>query len=107
MYMHLHLGMIGSCADDHATTALVTAFPFGAMSDRFGRKPTALLAYIGVFASFFFTPLMLGPPLRGSIRANPYLLLWGNIFQAAGGGIPVLLQTLYAMAADVSSEADK
>ncbi|KAM3504821.1 hypothetical protein MY11210_008200, partial [Beauveria gryllotalpidicola] len=86
---------------------LVTAFPFGAMSDRFGRKPTALIAYFGLFASFFVTPLMLGPPLRQRVRANPYLLLWGSLFQVAGGGVPVLLQTLYAMAADVSSEEEK
>ncbi len=77
------------------------------MSDRFGRKPTALLAYVGVFVSFLFTPLMLGPPLQHRVRANPYILLWGNLFQIVGGGIPVLLQTLYAMAADVSSEDEK
>ncbi|TQV98941.1 hypothetical protein V2A60_007363 [Cordyceps javanica] len=94
-------GLVGSIV------TLITAFPFGAMSDRFGRKPTALLAYLGVFVSFSFTPLMLGPPLRQSVRANPYLLLWGNLFHVLGGGIPVLLQTLYAMAADVSSEAEK
>ncbi|KAM3502683.1 hypothetical protein MY10362_004687 [Beauveria mimosiformis] len=91
----------------NSIVTLITAFPFGAMSDRFGRKPTALLAYFGIVASFFVTPLMLGPPLRQRVRANPYLLLWGSLFQVAGGGIPVLLQTLYAMAADVSSEEEK
>ncbi|EGX94798.1 Major facilitator superfamily transporter [Cordyceps militaris CM01] len=94
-------GLVGSLV------TLVTAFPFGAMSDRFGRKPTALLAYLGLFASFFFTPVLLGPPLRQRVRDNPYLLLWGNLFQAAGGGIPVLLQTLYAVVADVSTEEEK
>ncbi|PMB68708.1 hypothetical protein BM221_005289 [Beauveria bassiana] len=91
----------------NSIVTLITAFPFGAMSDRFGRKPTALLAYLGLSASFFVTPVMLGPPLRQHVRANPYLLLWGSLFQVAGGGIPVLLQTLYAMAADVSSEEEK
>lgn len=76
------------------------------MSDRFGRKPTALLAYIGVFVSFFFGPLMLGT-LKHHVRRNPYLMLWGSLFQVMGGGIPVLLQTLYAIAADVSSEEQK
>ncbi|OAQ97610.1 hypothetical protein LLEC1_04226 [Akanthomyces lecanii] len=94
-------GLVGSIV------TLVTSFPFGAMSDRFGRKPTALLAYFGVFVSFFFAPLMLGPPMRQHIRNNPYLLIWGSLFQVFGGGIPVLLQTLYAMAADVSSEENK
>lgn len=77
------------------------------MSDRFGRKPTALLAYLGVFISFLFTPLMLGPPMKQHIRNNPYLLLGGSLFQLFGGGVPVLLHTLYAMAADVSSEENK
>ncbi|KAM3447079.1 hypothetical protein MY3296_009074 [Beauveria thailandica] len=91
----------------NSIVTLITTFPFGAMSDRFGRKPIALLAYLGLVASFFGTPLMLGPPLRQRVRANPYLLLWGSLFQVAGGGIPVLLQTLYAMAADVSSQEEK
>ncbi|KAM3551257.1 hypothetical protein MY1884_007808 [Beauveria asiatica] len=91
----------------NSIVTLITTFPFGAMSDRFGRKPIALLAYLGLVASFFVTPLMLGPPLRQRVRANPYLLLWGSLFQVAGGGIPVLLQTLYAMAADVSSQEEK
>ncbi|KAF1735228.1 hypothetical protein CRV24_004150 [Beauveria bassiana] len=55
----------------NSIVTLITAFPFGAMSDRFGRKPTALLAYLGLSASFFVTPVMLGPPLRQSVRANP------------------------------------
>ncbi|OAA75716.1 Major facilitator superfamily transporter [Akanthomyces lecanii RCEF 1005] len=94
-------GLVGSIV------TLITSFPFGAMSDRFGRKPTALLAYSGVFVSFLFTPLMLGPPMKQHIRNNPYLLLGGSLFQLFGGGVPVLLHTLYAMAADVSSEENK
>lgn len=76
------------------------------MSDRFGRKPTALLAYGGVIISFLFTPLMFGP-LKQQVRNNPYLMLWGSLFQVMGGGIPVLLQTLYAIAADVSTDEEK
>ena len=85
---------------------MLVAFPFGMLADRIGRKPTALFAYSGLATSFCFGPLMLGL-MRDEIRRNPYLLLMGNIFTFFGGGVPVLLATLYAMAADVSTEKEK
>lgn len=76
------------------------------LSDRIGRKPTALLAYSGLAVSFLISPLMLGAGKR-ALRANPYLLLTGSLFGLVGGGVPVFLATLYSIAADVSAEEDK
>ncbi|KAK7403628.1 hypothetical protein QQX98_010593 [Neonectria punicea] len=85
---------------------LIVAFPYGLMADKIGRKPTVIFAYSGVAVSFGFGPVVL-KGLQQPIRDNPYLLLMGAVFQLFGGGIPVLLNTLYAIAADVSSEEDK
>ncbi len=76
------------------------------LSDRIGRKPTLLISYTGVLISFAFAPLLLGP-WKNIIRANPYLLLCGNVWLLIGGGVPVLLATLYSIAADVSTEQEK
>lgn len=87
-------------------TALIVAFPYGMLSDRIGRKPTLLISYTGIFISFSFAPLLLGP-WKQVIRDNPYVLLWGNVWILFGGGVPVLLATLYSIAADVSTEQEK
>lgn len=76
------------------------------LSDRIGRKPTLLISYTGIFISFSFAPLLLGP-WKQVIRDNPYVLLWGNVWILFGGGVPVLLATLYSIAADVSTEQEK
>lgn len=89
-----------------AAVALVVAFPYGLLADRIGRKPTAVLAYGGTAASFAFAPFMLGK-MQAQVRSNPYLLMTGSLFLLCGGGVPVLLATLYAMAADVSTEKEK
>jgi MFS family permease len=86
--------------------ALVVAYPFGMLADRIGRKPTALLAYGGLALSFLFSPFLFST-LTHQVRRNPYLLMCGAIFQLVGGGVQVLLATLYAIAADVSEEKDK
>lgn len=41
------------------------------------------------------------------IRENPYILMFGSVFTLIGGGVPVLLTTFYAIAADISTENDK
>ena len=65
-----------------------------------------LLAYGGMAVSFLFGPLMLGT--HGNyVRQHPYILLTGSVFQLVGGGVQVLLATLYAIVADVSEEKDK
>lgn len=85
---------------------MIVAFPFGMLSDRIGRKPTLLLSYLGVAVSFYFSPFMLGK-LNHTVRRNPYVLMWGYLFQLIGGGVPVLLATLYAIVTDVSGEQEK
>ncbi|KAI8714564.1 MFS domain-containing protein [Fusarium sp. LHS14.1] len=85
---------------------LMVAFPYGMMSDKIGRKPTLLFSYSGVAVSFLFGPAALKSS-QDALRENPYILLWGCVFQLFGGGIPVMLNTLYAVAADVSTEQDK
>ncbi|KAF7558684.1 hypothetical protein G7046_g5482 [Stylonectria norvegica] len=85
---------------------LVVAFPYGMMADKLGRKPTVIFAYFGVTISFTFGPIMLWV-FQMQIRRNPYLLMLGSAFQVLGGGVPVLLNTLYSIAADVSTETDK
>ena len=82
------------------------AFPYGILADRIGRKPTAFMAYGSVAVSFGFAPFMLNV-MKKAVRENPYLLMTGSLFLLFGGGVPVLLNTLYAMAADVSSEKEK
>lgn len=76
------------------------------MADRMGRKPTVLLSFGGLAASFYLTPFMLGPS-KDSIREHPYILLIGTMFTLIGGGIPVLITTLFAMISDVSTEKNK
>ncbi|KAM4056337.1 major facilitator superfamily protein [Hirsutella rhossiliensis] len=84
---------------------LLVSFPFALLADRIGRKPTALMAYGGTALSFCFAPFMLGK-MQASVRNNPYLLMIGSLFLLLGGGVPTLLATVYAMAADVSSEQE-
>lgn len=84
----------------------MVAFPYGMMADKIGRKPTIMFAYLGIVITFGLGPLMLRY-VQQPIRDNPYLMMTGCVFQFIGGGIPVLLSTLYAVAADVSSEKEK
>lgn len=76
------------------------------MADKVGRKPIVILSYSGVAVAFGVGPIVM-KCFQDQLRANPYLLLGGNLFQIIGGGIPVLMPTLYSIAADVSSEEDK
>ncbi|GAO16874.1 hypothetical protein UVI_02011950 [Ustilaginoidea virens] len=85
---------------------LIVAFPHGMLADRIGRKPTAVLAYGGFAVSSCFAPLMLAG-FQHHVRRNPYVLMIGSLWVLVGGGVPVLLNTLYAMAADVSTEQEK
>jgi hypothetical protein len=50
--------------------------------------------------------MMLGP-WKYTMREHPYMMLYGSFMTLIGGGIPVLMSTLYAMAADVSTEETK
>jgi hypothetical protein len=68
-----------------------------------GRKPAFLLSYVGINLGFAWGPLMLAV---GEVP-RPQLAVIGSLFFLIGGGIPVALNTLNAMASDVSSEAEK
>lgn len=76
------------------------------LADRIGRKPTIIFSYLGVCVSFFFAPTMLRL-FNHAIRRDPYVLMCGYVLQVFGGGVPVLLATLYAVATDVSTEQNK
>ncbi|KAK4447310.1 general substrate transporter [Podospora aff. communis PSN243] len=82
---------------------LIATLPYGVLADRIGRKPTFILAYIGILLAFGWSPLMLGIVQT----TNLYLVMLGSLFFLIGGGIPVAMNSLTAMAADVSSEAEK
>lgn len=76
------------------------------MADKIGRRPTLIFAYFGVMVPLSFGPFML-QKYQLVIRENPYLMMWGSVFQLLGGGFPVMLSTIYAIAADVSVEKEK
>lgn len=70
---------------------------------RIGRKPVLIMAFSGLALSFATSPMYFSY-LRG---INPYWILPGCIFQAVGGGIPVIFTTLYSIAADVTDEKNR
>ncbi|KAF6803475.1 major facilitator superfamily transporter [Colletotrichum sojae] len=86
-----------------AVVNMGVAFPYGVLSDRIGRKPVLLLAYLGTVLSFSWAPLLLSLFPAADIR----LLFAGMLFTLVGGGIVVMFNNVYAMAADVSTEHDR
>ncbi|KAI1056734.1 hypothetical protein LB507_001838 [Fusarium sp. FIESC RH6] len=76
------------------------------MSDKIGRKPTLMFSWIGIAVCYLFAPFSI-KAFQGSLRDRPYVLVLGGFFQIFGGGIPVLMSTLYSIAADVSTEENK
>ncbi|KAK3897103.1 general substrate transporter [Staphylotrichum tortipilum] len=87
----------------NSVVGLVAALPYGVLADRIGRKPSFILAYVGIVLAFAWGPLMLviGP------MPNVRLSVLGSLFFLIGGGIPVAMNSLHAMASDISSEADR
>ncbi|GJC93274.1 major facilitator superfamily transporter [Colletotrichum higginsianum] len=86
-----------------AVVNMLVAFPYGVLSDRIGRKAGMLLAYVGTVFAFSWSPFILArfPGL------NIYVLFLGSTFFLIGGGIVVVFNNIYAMAADVSTEKDR
>lgn len=76
------------------------------LADKIGRKPTILLASIGMALVPLSGPFLLGV-FQSQVRKNPYILMTSSLFLLIGGGTQVVLAMLYAMAADVSSEKEK
>jgi MFS family permease len=68
--------------------------------DRWGRRPVLLLSYAGIVLSFSFGPLL----LRLEVPISIWLMLIGSTMTLVGGGIPVMINTIYSMASDVSTE---
>ncbi|KAK1834018.1 major facilitator superfamily domain-containing protein [Podospora conica] len=87
----------------HSSVGLVALLPYGVLADKIGRKPTFILAYIGIILAFAWSPFMLAIVQT----TNLYLVMMGSLFFLIGGGIPVAMNSLQAMAADVSTEAEK
>lgn len=68
-----------------------------------GRKPTFIMSYCGIIVAFAWGPLMLAI----GETPNLQLAIIGSLFFLFGGGVPVALNSLNAMASDVSSESDR
>ncbi|KAK0724379.1 general substrate transporter, partial [Lasiosphaeris hirsuta] len=96
-----YLGGLGAMLG--SLVGFVAALPYGVLADRIGRKPTFIISYCGIILAFGWGPFMLGV-----VRTtNLYLVMIGSFFFLIGGGLPVAMNSLNAMAADVSSDADK
>ncbi|KAJ0161519.1 hypothetical protein CTA2_6085 [Colletotrichum tanaceti] len=87
-----------------AVVNMLVAFPYGVLSDRIGRKAGMLLAYVGTVFAFSWSPFVLA---RFPGLDNIYVLFVGTTFFLVGGGIVVVFNNIYAMAADVSTETDR
>ncbi|KAJ0103929.1 tp synthase f0 [Diaporthe amygdali] len=74
---------------------IVLALPLGSLSDRWGRKPIAILALVGVALSMLWYEVMFYFPLP------MWTFILSFVFQFIGGGAPVGLSMLYTMLADV------
>ena len=85
---------------------LIVAYPYGLLADTIGRKPTLMLSYGGVAISFLLSPSMLGT-LSYAVRKSPFILILGSFMQLIGGGVPVMMSTLYSIASDVSTDENK
>ncbi|KAK0712462.1 major facilitator superfamily domain-containing protein [Lasiosphaeria miniovina] len=86
-----------------AVVGYATALPYGILADRIGRKPTFLLAYCGIMLAFSWAPLVLA--LRWTV--DLYVVIVGSLFFVIGGGVPIALNSLNSMAADVGTEGEK
>ncbi|KAK2010489.1 major facilitator superfamily transporter [Colletotrichum eremochloae] len=86
-----------------AVVNMTVALPYGVLSDRIGRKAGMLLAYSGTLGAIFWGPFV----LASFPEASVYFLLLGILFFLIGGGVVVVFNNLYAMAADVSTAKDR
>ncbi|KAK0609971.1 major facilitator superfamily domain-containing protein [Bombardia bombarda] len=83
--------------------SMVAALPYGVLADRIGRKTSFLFSFFGILLGLGWGPLVL--LVSGS--PNMYLVITGCLFFIVGGGVPVAMNALNAMAADVNQDGDK
>ncbi|KAK0658491.1 major facilitator superfamily domain-containing protein [Cercophora samala] len=93
----------GISAMINSLVGVVAALPYGVLADRIGRKPTFALAYFGIVVGFGWGPML----LFFGVAPNLYLVVMGCLFFLIGGGVPVAMNSLNAMASDVSTESDR
>ncbi|KAK4145118.1 general substrate transporter [Dichotomopilus funicola] len=93
----------GVAAMVNSFVGLVAAVPYGVLADRIGRKPSFVIAYLGMMMAFAWTPLILAFGDPSLVR----LCVFGSLFFLFGGGVPVALNTLHAIASDISSESNR
>jgi len=86
-----------------AIPAIFFAFPYGLLADRIGRKKTFGLAILGIILSSAWIVMIIW-----WWKIFPLRLIWlGPIFRAVGGGDSVAAAAIYAIAADVTTEANR
>ncbi|KAG7115307.1 MFS efflux pump atnC like protein [Verticillium longisporum] len=95
--------LLGIGAVIGALVTLVVAFPYGVLADRLGRKPAFFLAYLGILLGFGWAPFVLSV----SEQPNLWTLLLGQFFFLIGGGVSAAVNSIYAMASDVSTEENR
>ncbi|KAG7139286.1 MFS efflux pump atnC like protein [Verticillium longisporum] len=95
--------LLGTGAVIGALVTLVVAFPYGVLADRLGRKPAFFLAYLGILLGFGWAPFVLSV----SKQPNLWTLLLGQFFFLIGGGVSAAVNSIYAMASDVSTEENR
>ncbi|KAJ5656625.1 Major facilitator superfamily domain general substrate transporter [Penicillium longicatenatum] len=86
-----------------ALVSLTTAFPFGVLADRIGRKPILYLAFAGSILSKSWILFVLAFP---SVLPVQYVLA-GPLFLVVGGGLAVQLAALNSVASDLVSKSER
>lgn len=74
---------------------ILLALPYGSLSDRWGRKPVAILAIVGIALGMLWYEVVFYLPLP------MWMFTLSFAFNFIGGGAPVGMSMIYTMLADV------